>query len=167
MVALADLLEQTIRSCWVKGARVLAAGPDIDVEPRLALALHLVLHELATNANKYGALSSAAGCVQVHWTIRHVAGAVPKLAIVWTEHGGPEVKQPRHRGFGSRLIKKALQGYGAVRVKFKPAGLVCVMLVDLSAKRGRAPFSSVHYEADSTINHNDEWSGQAPAGESA
>jgi hypothetical protein len=65
---------------------------------------------LAANAKKYGALSSALGRVKIEWKVRHVLGAPRKLAIVWTEHGGPEVQRPRHRGFGSRLIKRALDG---------------------------------------------------------
>jgi hypothetical protein len=100
----------------------------------LALALHLVLHELAANAKKYGALSSALGRVKIEWKVRHVLGAPRKLAIVWTEHGGPEVQRPRHRGFGSRLIKRALDGYGGVRLDFNRTGFACFM-----ADRSRSP----------------------------
>ncbi len=112
---LAQLLEQSMRPYSANGAQVLAAGPDVELEPHLALALHLVFHELAANANKYGALSSPLGGVNIEWKIQHVPGAPRKLAIVWTEHGGPEVKHPRHSRFGSGLIKTVLDGYGGVR----------------------------------------------------
>jgi two-component sensor histidine kinase len=128
---LGQLLEQTVRPFSANGAQVLAAGPEVELEPSLARALHLVFHELAANANKYGALSSPLGYVKIEWKIRHVPGAPRKLAIVWTEHGGPEVKHPRHCGFGSRLIKAVLDGYGGVRLDFNSAGLACFMLVDL------------------------------------
>jgi two-component sensor histidine kinase len=130
-LGLAQLLEQTMRPHCANSAQVLAAGPDVELEPFLALALHLVFHKLAANANKYGALSSPLGGVNIEWKIQHVPGAPRKLAIVWTEHGGPEVKHPRHCGFRSRLIKKVLDGYGGVRLDLNSTGLACFILVDL------------------------------------
>jgi two-component sensor histidine kinase len=103
----------------------------------LALALHLVLHELAANAKKYGALSSPLGHVKIGWTIRHLPGAPRKLAIAWSEHGGPEVQRPQHHGFCSRLIKRELDGYGGVRMDFNSAGLACFMLIDLDHSDAR------------------------------
>ena len=131
MLGLPKLLEQTVRPFSANGAQVLAAGPEVELEPSLARALHLVFHELATNANKYGALSSPLGYVKIEWKIRHVPGAPRKLAMLWTEHGGPEVKHPWHSGFGSRLIRTVLGGYGGVRLDFNRTGLACFMLVDL------------------------------------
>jgi two-component sensor histidine kinase len=130
-LGLAQLLEQSMRPYSANGAQVVAAGPDVELGSHLALALHLMFHELAANANKYGALSSPLGIVNIEWKIRQVPGAPRKLAIVWTEHGGPEVKDPQHRGFGSRLIKTVLDGYGGVRVDLNSTGLACFMLVDL------------------------------------
>jgi len=137
MPGLAELVDQTIRPYSANGAQVLAAGPDLQLELPLALALHLVLHELAANAKKYGALSSPLGRVKIEWKVRHVPGAPRKLAVVWTEHGGPEVQRPRHRGFGSRLIKRALDGYGGVRLDFNTMGLICFMLIDLDRPDAR------------------------------
>jgi two-component sensor histidine kinase len=136
-LGLAQLLEQTIGPYCANSVQVLAVGPDVELEPALALALHLVFHELAANANKYGALSSPLGCVNIAWKIQHVPGALRKLAIVWTEHGGPAVKHPRHCGFGSRLIKTALDGYGQVRLDFDSTGLACFMVVDLDRPDAR------------------------------
>src|SRR5580704_4300254 len=131
VLGLPQLLEQTVRPFSANGAQLLAAGPEVELEPSLARALHLVFHELATNANKYGALSSPLGYVKIEWKIRHVPGAPRKLAMLWTEHGGPEVKHPWHSGFGSRLIRTVLGGYGGVRLDFNRTGLACFMLVDL------------------------------------
>jgi two-component sensor histidine kinase len=136
-LGLAQLLEQSMRPYSANGAQVLAAGPDVELEPHLALALHLVFHELAANASKFGALSSRLGSVDVEWTIRHVPGAPRKLAIVWVEHGGPEVKHRRHAGFGSRLIKTVLDGYGGVRLDLNNTGLACFMVVDLDRPDAR------------------------------
>src|SRR5580704_417188 len=150
MLGLPKLLEQTVRPFSANGAQVLAAGPEVELEPSLARALHLVFHELATNANKYGALSSPLGYVKIEWKIRHVPGAPRKLAMLWTEHGGPEVKHPRHCGFGSRLIRTVLGGHGGVRLDFNRTGLACFMLVDLdrpNAQIGERA-GAIHAEGD-------------------
>jgi len=132
MLGLAGLLEQTMSPYSANGtAQVLAAGPDLELKPSLALALHLVFHELATNAEKYGALSSPNGRVKIEWEIGPAFNARRKLVIVWTEQGGPGVKSPQRRGFGSRLIEKILAGHGGVRLDFSPTGLSCFMLIDL------------------------------------
>jgi two-component sensor histidine kinase len=136
-LGLAQLLEQTMRPYCANGAQVVAVGPDVELEPHMALALHLVFHELAANANKYGALSSPLGCVKIDWNVRHVPGAPRKLGIVWMERGGPEVKHPRHSGFGSRLIKTVLDGYGRVGLDLNSTGLACFMLVDLDRSDAR------------------------------
>jgi two-component sensor histidine kinase len=126
-----DLIERALRPYCASGARVIASGPDLLLLPKLTLALHLVFNELAMNAKKYGALSYPLGRVEVQWKIRRIPGAPRKLAVVWTEHGGPEVKPPRRHGFGSRLIKRALEGYGGIRLDFNKTGLACLMLIDL------------------------------------
>jgi two-component sensor histidine kinase len=137
VLGLAELLEQTMRPYSASGAQVLAAGPDLELEPPLALALHLVFHELAANARKYGALSSPRGHVKIEWKIRQVPGAPRKLAIAWSEHGGPAVQYPQRHGFGSRLIKRAVDGYGGVRIDFNSRGLACFMLIDLERSDAR------------------------------
>jgi two-component sensor histidine kinase len=131
MLGLAELLEQTLRPYSTNGTQVRAVGPDLKLQPSLALALHLVFHELAANASKYGSLSCPLGHVKIEWRIRQHANGLRKLAIVWTEQGGPEVKPPKHRGFGSRLLKKALDAFGAVRLDFNSTGVACFMLIDL------------------------------------
>ena len=109
-------------------------GPDLEVGPRAALSLSLVLHELATNAVKYGALSAHGGKVKVDWDLIE-DGEVFQLR--WSEHNGPTVVQPSVPGFGTRLIKSGIAGQSSeVTMDFDPDGLICtvqVALVDLQA----------------------------------
>ncbi len=78
-------------------------GPEMDISPQATLSLSLLLHELATNALKYGALSAAAGKVRIAW--RTEEGSAPTLVLDWDESGGPAVAAPKGRGgFGSKLI---------------------------------------------------------------
>ena len=108
--------------------RISAHGPDVRLPPPIALALSMALHELATNAVKYGALSCAGGDVSISWTLGNRADQ-RVLAFVWAERGGPRVEPPRHEGFGSRLIRRTLAAElsGEVTMDFAPAGLVCVL----------------------------------------
>ena len=102
--------------------RVAMRGPDIQLPARVALALGMVFHELATNAAKYGALSQA-GRLKVAWTIEDSAN----LALEWRETGGPSPKPPSRKGFGSRLIERSISGelQGRVSIDYDPAGLIC------------------------------------------
>jgi len=84
-------------------------GPVIYAGAPFAQMFALVVHELATNAAKYGSLSEPHGQVLINWKIR-ADGAEPQLAFAWIERGGPPVKVPDHQGFGSRLISAALSG---------------------------------------------------------
>ena len=140
-LGLTQLIEQATHPYSASGSLILADGPDLRLEPKLALALHLVFHELATNAHKYGALSSSSGCVKIEWKIRQPRRAARYIAISWSEHGGPQVKPYAHRGFGIRLIEKALEGYGGVRLHFNPAGLVCFILVEFDGAPATRPRS--------------------------
>ena len=98
------------------------AGADITINSQAALSLSLLLHELATNALKYGALSSRKGSVQVQW--RTEEGPAPKLVLAWRERGGPEVATPSGRGgFGSKLIRLGLMGTRDTTIRYNPEGL--------------------------------------------
>jgi len=115
------------------GRRVDLRGRDVHLGPKAALALGMAVHELATNAAKYGALSADEGMVEVIWRIE-VDANVARLNLVWTEHGGPEVKPPGRSGFGRRLIERGLTHElgGAADLAFEPAGLRCVIDFPLS-----------------------------------
>ncbi|WP_332768441.1 sensor histidine kinase [Phenylobacterium sp.] len=104
------------------------AGPDVRLAPHTALAIAMALQELATNATKYGSLSTEAGRIDIDWTIVPAArGAM--LRLVWAESGGPPVAPPTRRGFGSRLLERGLAREigGDVRLAFAAGGVVCTM----------------------------------------
>ena len=103
-------------------ARTRIGGPHVQLGPRAALSLSLLLHELATNALKYGALSTRTGLVALDWRIE-TAGADATLHVTWQESGGPAVTHPARTGFGSRLIGMGL-GSGTSDVEFAPSGLI-------------------------------------------
>lgn len=105
-------------------------GPDVALGPSAALSASLLLHELATNAAKYGSLSGEEGEVEVRWWIDGDAGE-PGLVLRWREHGGPPVVAPTRRGFGSRLIRTGLVGTGEVDVTYHTEGLVAAMRAPL------------------------------------
>ncbi|EJC83284.1 PAS domain S-box [Rhizobium leguminosarum bv. trifolii WSM2297] len=103
--------------------RLKASGPTVSLNPQAALAFSLVLHELATNATKYGALSVDTGVVELDWSTRREAGD-DRLDVRWRERGGPAVEAPKRRGFGSRLINSTLSAFGNVSVDYAPTGLM-------------------------------------------
>ena len=106
-------------------ARVEIIGPPVVRPPQPAVALAMIMHELATNALKYGALSESAGTVSIGWSaVSDDTGS--RLEIVWTEHGGPRVEPPARQGFGTRLIKRGLgERDGKVDLDYRPEGLFC------------------------------------------
>jgi two-component sensor histidine kinase len=107
-------------------------GPAIDLEAGKALTLSLILHELGTNAVKYGALSRDTGTVRLHWELAQGSDS-SAVRMIWQEEGGPPVEPPARKGFGSTLIEKALSGnQGEVRLRFEATGLVCELKIVLS-----------------------------------
>lgn len=106
------------------GARILLDGPEVELPPDLALALGMAFHELATNAAKYGALSTPGGRLEVRWDLREVNGD-GEIALRWEEHGGPPVAKPSRQGFGSRLIHRMLASRegASFSFDFQPFGL--------------------------------------------
>jgi PAS domain S-box-containing protein len=109
------------------GLRVRASGPQVRLEPKTAVTLAMVMHELATNAVKYGALSTDQGWVNLDWTADPVPGGAT-LRLNWIEHGGPPVEPPQRKGFGTRLITHSLAAErGSAELIFAPEGLICRM----------------------------------------
>jgi PAS domain S-box-containing protein len=103
-------------------ARVRIDGQQVLLEPNTAQATAVILHELATNAAKYGALSGTEGKIDLKWL--HEADG--RLIIRWTEMGGPAVQMPMHQGFGARVIERMIgQLKGKVHFDWRPEGLVC------------------------------------------
>ncbi|WP_206438542.1 sensor histidine kinase [Bosea sp. Tri-49] len=103
------------------GERIVFDGPSVTLSSKCALAMALALHELGTNAVKYGALSQDGGHVDVSW--RSEAG---EFHFRWQESGGPRVTSPQRRGFGSQMIEKVLGSYlgGTAKIDFAPDGIV-------------------------------------------
>ncbi|WP_262267781.1 sensor histidine kinase [Microvirga yunnanensis] len=120
--------------------RIHVSGPDVPLGPKVALALSLTLHELCTNAAKYGALSVDAGRVEITW---HVSGegAGARFRFRWQESGGPLVKPPQRKGFGSRLIERSLaSSFGnQAGITYEPTGVVWSIEASLTALQEQAP----------------------------
>ena len=109
-----------------EGDKIVATGPGVSLEPRTAQTLALALHELATNAVKYGALSAPAGRVCVSWEL-----APATLTLHWSESGGPQVEAPSSPGFGIRVIGASIERQleGEARFDWRPEGLQCNLTV--------------------------------------
>ena len=114
--------------------RLRIEGEAIEMGAKPAIALALMLHELATNALKYGALSNAGGHVAITWTVVETTN-IPRLRLTWTEVGGPPVSPPARKGFGTRFIERGLAGQigGEIDLSYQPTGLVCTLQGDLAA----------------------------------
>jgi PAS domain S-box-containing protein len=129
--SLADAVERTLApyaSATGDSSRIDVAGPAIRLAPETAVTLHMAFHELATNAAKYGALSTPAGRVSVAWTVDRTADPAA-IEIIWTEKDGPAVAPPTRRGFGSNLLQTGLPRElgGDVTLSYDPGGVVCRM----------------------------------------
>jgi two-component sensor histidine kinase len=123
---LKDVLERVLRPYVISNPeRVRMCGPRVPLAPRIAVVLSMIVHEIATNAAKYGALSNDNGTVGIDWKILDEAGG-DLLRLIWTESGGPPVTAPIHHGFGSRLIERSARDQlgGEATVDFLPRGVV-------------------------------------------
>ena len=138
------LVRQETQSFDVGGDAIRAGGQSLRLNPKAALALALAIHELGTNASKYGALSSPHGVVDIAWSVDR-AGAEAMLVIRWEESGGPQVREPDHQGFGSMLIERSIayELEGNTTVEYRKEGLVCTIAVPL---RTVGPFAGDQYD---------------------
>ena len=131
---LKGIVEKSGSGCGADPARVRIEGPDVRLQPAAAVSLAMALHELCTNAVKYGALSSGEGWISVSWNIvKHAGGA--RFALRWHERDGPPVSPPLKHGFGSRMIKRVLasQLQGSAELEFLPEGVLCTIEGPLSS----------------------------------
>jgi two-component system, chemotaxis family, CheB/CheR fusion protein len=131
--ALRDLIGKALNAFQDRHRqRFVIEGPDgIFLDAQKSSLLVMAMHELATNAAKYGALSNETGRVRLAW---ETSGGDPakRVRLCWQESGGPPVSPPKQKGFGTLLIERALQGQlGQARLDFDPAGLVCSMEISL------------------------------------
>jgi two-component sensor histidine kinase len=128
-VSLQSLIEEELEQFSRSG--IAMGGPTILLTPKAALVLSLAVHELATNASKYGALSVDSGKVAIRWRKTGDGGT----ELHWIETGGPAVHKPRRRGFGSTLVERALaiETGGEARIDYLPAGVQCVVSLPYSS----------------------------------
>jgi two-component sensor histidine kinase len=114
--------------CGAGSSRLRTLGPEVRLNAKHALALSMAFHELCTNAMKYGALSNSIGYLDIRWSIETAEGEA-FLIIHWQEGDGPATHPPKRRGFGMLLIEEALAQDlgGAVKIDFRPSGVVCTI----------------------------------------
>lgn len=117
------------------GERIEIEGPDLELSPRQALSMALTIHELATNAAKYGALSVDSGSIRITWSVD-----ASEFRFLWEEIGGPPVSEPASKGFGSRLITRVLAAdfAGIVGIDYRSEGVVCSLVAPTDSVKPRA-----------------------------
>lgn len=130
--SLSDIIEGALDGSGVSLDRVSLSGPDLEVSTRNAVTVSLAIHELCTNAFKYGSLSAEGGEVRIRWEMGNNANGKP-FFFEWREVGGPVVKPPDHKGFGSSLLERGLAAQlgGQISLDYAPAGVVCTFTAPL------------------------------------
>jgi two-component sensor histidine kinase len=130
---LRDVIDRVLQPYLLNNPeRIRIFGPKVPLSPRLAVVLSMIVHEIATNAAKYGALSNDNGTVALDWEVME-DNAKRRLRMIWTEAGGPPVTAPVQRGFGSRLIERSARDQlgGEATVDFLPRGVVYTIICAL------------------------------------
>jgi two-component sensor histidine kinase len=135
-VELSDLISNLLRAIGVDKARVRCDGSRVVLKPKAAITLTLALHELATNALKYGALSVESGSVVIRWHVER-----ENLLLEWREQDGPPVRLPQKRGFGTSMVERALarEFGGRVELSFPPEGVICTIEAPLTSEEASLP----------------------------
>jgi PAS domain S-box-containing protein len=133
-----------------EGGRVMLEGPDVVLQPKAVEQVGLAIHELATNAARFGALSAPAGLVTVSWTLDGPGNGKRDLMIAWQESGGPPVEAPERKGFGHVVLTRVVPGslQGRATLAFDRDGICWKLVVP----------------ADGAVGFDDEWSA-APVSE--
>jgi two-component sensor histidine kinase len=115
--------------------RITATGPELTLNPEATQNIGLALHELATNAIKYGALSVPEGTITVEWQLEPSASGNTQFRMTWRELNGPQVKPPDHNGFG-HIVLQRMTGEtlgGSVKHEFPPRGVIWTLEVQVAA----------------------------------
>ncbi|MBR0776554.1 PAS domain-containing protein [Bradyrhizobium diazoefficiens] len=123
-----------------EGEQMRVSGPTVRFQPKAAETFALAVHELATNALKYGALSKPSGRLEISWRIDESADP-PQLLFEWRERGGPVVSPPPRQGFGTELLERTLafELKGHTTISFSPSGLACLIAIPLSKRTFHTP----------------------------
>lgn len=129
-----EIIDSAIQPHRDDAGRFHMHGPKVELEPTASVAVSMAMHELCTNAVKYGALSTPAGQVEIGWEVESADGG-RHLLLRWQERNGPPVQAPDHKGFGSILIKDALAAElnGTVELSYDVPGVVCLIRAALPA----------------------------------
>lgn len=145
------VIERALAPHLSSADRFILDGINLDLTAKQALSISMTVHELATNAAKYGALSTATGQVQVKWGFEN-GPAGNQFIFRWTETGGPTVTEPTRKGFGTRLITRALAAdfNGQVSIDYAPGGIVCVLASPANAIAAHDPLEG---GAETTATH--------------
>ena len=130
---LRDVIGSALEAYGGEPGRITIEGPPVLLAASLGVTVSLAFHELATNALKYGALSTPDGRVDVSWTIAPAREGGASVDVLWRESGGPRVEPPGRRGFGSQLLERGMPSGGTVQLDFRPAGVECRIGLPLSA----------------------------------
>jgi two-component sensor histidine kinase len=139
-ISIAEIAQLTFEPYNVSGEpRIVVQGPPALLTREAGTTLALCLHELTTNAIKYGALSNEGGCVHFTWTLQTTRS--PELKLIWKETGGPEIQEPSRIGYGTRYVRSALGSLFGNRplIAFESDGLRCEAHGDFSRVEGNRP----------------------------
>jgi PAS domain S-box-containing protein len=148
-VELLDLLRAQVLIDGAEDPRISWSGPRLVLEPQASVHMAMVLHELATNACKYGALSVAEGRLRISWEVQTNRGR--QLHISWIESGGPKLMASGRRGFGTMLIEQALQGHGGeTQLSYGSEGARCTVRLPLADEAPRIGMHAVSARFDAT-----------------
>jgi two-component sensor histidine kinase len=131
---MASLIESALEPFVAKEKhRIETSGPRLPIAATSAVMISMMLHELATNAAKYGALSNDQGKVSIQW--RAIEDGMKRVQLTWEESGGPPVAAPKRKGFGTTLIQRGLTGQlgGSAEIEYTPSGLRCTLECPMGA----------------------------------
>lgn len=152
---LAELINQQLRLGHPDENRFVISGPSVDLPPQLALHLALILHELGTNARKYGALAHPSGRVTLSWTVE-----ADRLRLAWEESGATAVKASSTRGFGTTLIEESAKGEGgSAQISWRADGIAWDITLRLARPLTIAPGAAVR---EATVGSADRPGGGVP-----
>jgi len=129
------LVEAALGAYRGQAGPVTIDGPPVLLAANMVVTLTLAFHELATNAIKHGALSVPSGSIGVSWRMTPAARQGRQVELLWQERGGPAVRPPDQKGFGSHLLERGLKQFGvSLRLDFQPGGLECHLVLPIGTK---------------------------------
>jgi len=153
--AISDIIREQVLFGASDPGRIHVSGPTVMLNAKSSVQVALVLHELSTNARKYGALKADGGHLSITWQVQ--SRPEPKFHLVWHESGVPNVTAPETRGFGTTLIERSLEAHGGTaRIEYHAGGLVCTITLPLQASEDnnwlrRAEQETVVHEETDTM----------------